>query len=154
MKKRYYIAYGSNLNIKQMSYRCPNAKIVGKSVVEGYKLLFKGSRTGVYFTIEPKINGKVPVGVWEVTEKDEIALDRYEGFPIFYYKKEMKLIVKNIKNGKETKRKGFVYIMREDRPKGLPTSFYVNTCLEGYESFGFDEDILIDAYNKSKNIKE
>ena len=29
MTKRYYIAYGSNLNIDQMSYRCPGAKVVG-----------------------------------------------------------------------------------------------------------------------------
>ena len=26
-----YIAYGSNMNIEQMSRRCPNAKIIGKS---------------------------------------------------------------------------------------------------------------------------
>ena len=30
-------------------------------------------------TIEPKEGGEVPVAVWEVTESDETALDRYEG---------------------------------------------------------------------------
>ena len=29
MDKRYYIAYGSNLNVYQMRYRCPNARIIG-----------------------------------------------------------------------------------------------------------------------------
>ena len=31
--KKYYIAYGSNLNVEQMRYRCPDAKIVGTSVI-------------------------------------------------------------------------------------------------------------------------
>ena len=29
MKKRYYIAYGSNLSVEQMAQRCPDAKVVG-----------------------------------------------------------------------------------------------------------------------------
>ena len=44
MEKRYYIAYGSNLNIRQMKMRCPGARIIGTSVIEDYRLLFKGSR--------------------------------------------------------------------------------------------------------------
>ena len=81
MEKRYYIAYGSNLNVGQMRMRCPGARIIGTSVVEGYRLLFKGSRTGSYLTIEPQEGASVPVAAWAVTEEDEEALDRYEGFP-------------------------------------------------------------------------
>ena len=82
MQKRYYIAYGSNLNIRQMRMRCPHARVVGTAVIKDYELLFKGSLTGAYLTIEPKKGGAVPVAAWEVTESDEAALDRYEGFPI------------------------------------------------------------------------
>ena len=42
-KKRYYLAYGSNLNRKQMQMRCPGAKPIGTALLEGYELLFKGS---------------------------------------------------------------------------------------------------------------
>ena len=91
MSKRYYIAYGSNLNIPQMRMRCPGARIIGTSVIEDYQLLFKGSKTGSYLTIEPMEDAEVPVVIWEVTETDEKALDRYEGYPNFYYKKEMTL---------------------------------------------------------------
>lgn len=42
MSKRYYIAYGSNLNIPQMRMRCPGARIIGTSVIDDYQLLFKG----------------------------------------------------------------------------------------------------------------
>ena len=138
---KYYLAYGSNLNIRQMQMRCPGARPVGTMVLKGYELLFKGSKTGSYLTIEKKRGGKVPVGIWQVTEQHEKALDRYEGFPVFYYKKEIP-----ITEG----RKAFVYIMHEDRPMGLPTCRYVSTCLEGYRNFGFDEDVLYKAIEDSR----
>lgn len=36
MSKRLYVAYGSNLNIRQMKYRCPGAKLYGRGVIEDY----------------------------------------------------------------------------------------------------------------------
>lgn len=51
MNKRYYLAYGSNLNVQQMLYRCPTARIIGTSTIPNYQLLFKGSKTGSYLTI-------------------------------------------------------------------------------------------------------
>lgn len=152
MEKRYYIAYGSNLNIGQMRMRCPSARIIGTSEIPDYELLFKGSRTGSYLTIEKKEGSTVPVAVWSVTDADEAALDRYEGFPTFYYKAEMELPVRGIKSGKVRKKKTFVYIMHEDRPVGVPSGYYVATCLEGYRSFGFDEKLLYVAIETSRRV--
>lgn len=150
MRKRYYIAYGSNLNIPQMRMRCPGARIIGTSVIEDYQLLFKGSKTGSYLTIEPKEGATVPIAVWEVTEKDELSLDRYEGYPNFYYKTEMTLDIKGIRTGKIRRRQAFVYIMHEERELGIPSWFYVNTCLDGYRAFGFEEQYLFDAIEESR----
>lgn len=150
MSKRYYIAYGSNLNIPQMRMRCPGARIIGTSVIEDYQLLFKGSKTGSYLTIEPMEGAEVPVVIWEVTETDEKALDRYEGYPNFYYKKEMPLDIKGIRTGKVRRRDAFVYIMHEERELGIPSWYYVNTCLDGYRAFGFDEKYLFDAIRISR----
>ncbi len=147
--KRYYLAYGSNLNIAQMQFRCPDAVVVGTAVIPDYELLFKGSLTGAYLTIEPRQGAQVQVGVWEVSLADEFRLDRYEGFPNFYYKKEMRIPVKDIRTGKTKLRDAFVYIMHEDRKLGTPTSFYMRTCLEGYKDFWFDTDFLLAAYDKS-----
>lgn len=150
MQKRYYIAYGSNLNIRQMKFRCPTARIIGTSTLPDYELLFKGSKTGAYLTIEPKEGGSVPVAVWETTASDEAALDRYEGFPNVYYKAEMELPIIGIKTGKVRIRKVYVYIMHEDRPLGIPSWHYIQTCLEGYRVFDFDEDVLFRAIEKSR----
>ena len=148
MERRYYIAYGSNLNVQQMRMRCPSARIIGTSVLEDHKLLFKGSKTGSYLTVEKKPGSSVPVGVWEVTPADEKTLDRYEGFPNFYYKKELTLPVKGIRTGKIRKRRVFVYIMYENRPIGIPSISYMQTCIQGYDDFGFDWAGLLDAYLK------
>ena len=148
-KKRYYIAYGSNLNVEQMRMRCPHATVVGTATLEGWELLFKGSKTGSYLTIEECDGGTVPVAVWEVTEFDEAALDRYEGYPVFYYKKEIRLQVKGIRTGRRRMVTAFVYIMDETRPLGKPMERYVRVCREGYRTFGFDSDILTEAIRKS-----
>ena len=111
MNKRYYIAYGSNLNIYQMRFRCPNARIIGTAVIPNYELLFKGSKTGSYLTIEPKKGSSVPVAVWETTAEDELALDRYEGYPTFYYKKEIEIDFISIKRKLPHHAKAFVYII-------------------------------------------
>mgnify|MGYP001109863994 FL=1 len=147
-KKKYYIAYGSNLNIRQMRFRCPGAKPIGISAIPDYELLFKGSKTGAYLTIEPKDGGLVPVAVWEVTADDEKHLDIYEGYPNFYYKKEVRLPIR-LANGKTKKVTAFVYIMHEERELGCPSLAYIRTCKEGYRNFGFDQKYLETAYLRS-----
>jgi hypothetical protein len=146
--KRYYLAYGSNLNIRQMRYRCPSAKPIGITAIPDYELLYKGSGTGAYLTIEPKKDGLVPIAVWEVTEADEKRLDAYEGCPTFYYKKELRLPVK-LRNGKTKKVDAFIYIMHEERRHGIPSLTYIRTCEEGYRNFGFDTKFLDAAYEIS-----
>ena len=149
---KYYIAYGSNLNVNQMKRRCPTAKVVGTGFIEDYELLFKGSKTGGYLTIEKAEGKSLPVAIWKVTELDEQALDRYEGYPTFYYKADVEIDIKGIKTGKEYRKKAFVYIMHEDRDVGMPSKYYVMTCLEGYKTFGFSPKYLEDAILKSMEV--
>lgn len=151
MEKRYYAAYGSNLNILQMRYRCPSARIIGVAEIFDYRLLFKGSKTGAYLTIEKQKGSVVPVGIWEVSAADERSLDRYEGFPNFYYKTEMSLDIKGIRTEKIRRRKCFVYIMHEERELALPSRSYVRTCIEGYFDFDFNTKYLKQAIQDSRS---
>ena len=144
-KKKYYLAYGSNLNVRQMRYRCPTAKPIGITAIPDYELLYKGSKTGSYLTIEKKKGSLVPIVVWEVTAADEKRLDAYEGYP---NKKEMKLPVR-LANGKTKKLTAFIYIMHEERELGCPSLAYIRTCKEGYRNFGFDQKYLETAYLRS-----
>lgn len=142
--KKYYIAYGSNMNERQMAVRCRDAVLVGTGFIQGYKLLFKGSLTGCYATIEPKAGSCVPVTIWTISRTDEKRLDRYEGFPTFYYKKDVKV---QTGNGTIT---GLVYIMHEDRHCGMPFPWYYEQMDRDYRKFGFDRTILKKALEISK----
>ena len=146
---KFYLAYGSNLSVEQMLHRCPSAVYVGTAEVKGYRLLFKGSLTGSYLTIEPKPDGVVPIAVWEVTAEHEKMLDRYEGCPVCYYKKEIRLPVFRTASGRTVMTNGFLYIMNENRRLGEPTPRYFWTCVTGYRSFGFDPEFLYEAYERS-----
>ena len=148
--EKYYLAYGSNLSVAQMAQRCPDAVYVGTAEIENYQLLFKGSQSGSYLTIEPKDGSRVPVLVWKISNRDEMYLDRYEGCPTFYYKKEMTVEMKGIHKGEDLgKVEAIVYIMHEERRLGTPSDFYLQTCIEGYHNFGFDLDVLFEAYRYS-----
>lgn len=151
MSKRYYTAYGSNLNIEQMGKRCPESKIIGKSELKNHRLLFRGDEGGYYLTIEPKTGYTVPVGIWETTDSDELSLDHYENYPILYDKIDIELEVKNFKDGEVTNETCYIYIMQDGKLPGEPTEEYVNTCMQGYKDFGFDTDILKTAVEENKD---
>lgn len=139
-----YIAYGSNMDEEQMAYRCPTARLLGTAEIYGYELLFKGSLTGAYATIEPKAGGTVPVLVWEIGEVDEKHLDYFEGYPTFYYKKNLMVSV----NGREET--AMAYIMDERRNLGLPSQYYYDVLERAYRKFDFDMALLEHAYKVSR----
>mgnify|MGYP003539625817 FL=1 len=76
-----------------MKYRCPDATIIGTAKLSGYRLLYKGSQSGSYLTIEEAEGKSVPVAIWRISTLDERSLDIYEGFPHFYTKRKFKLDV-------------------------------------------------------------
>ena len=142
-KEKIYIAYGSNLNLPQMAQRCPTAKVLGATEMKDYELLFRGSRTGFYATVEPCDGKTVPVLLWSVKPQDEKSLDRYEGYPVFYEKETMALSL----DGEEVD--AFVYVMTEGHQMGMPSQHYVDVIAEGYRSAGFDLNILQEAINQT-----
>lgn len=150
--KKYYLAYGSNLNREQMAYRCPNAQPVGTAQLEGWRLLFRGSGSGNYLTIEPAPDCTVPVAVWAVTKADEAALDRYEGYPVFYRKETLAIAYIGLKSAQERQVEAFVYLMNDGHPAGLPTTRYMDTCEVGYRDFGFDPEELLEARAYTREV--
>lgn len=141
--KKLYGAYGSNLNIDQMSRRCPGASVFGHASLKDWQLCFKRSGSGAYLSIEPAPGIEVPIGVWEIDEQAEAALDRYEGFPRFYRKETM--IMPVVHDALTEDQEVMIYIMNDDRPRGIPSLDYLEVCQKGYEDFWFDQAILTDA---------
>ena len=139
--KKLYIAYGSNMNIGQMASRCPTAVLKGTAVLEGWRLRFNGVAT-----IEPWKDASVPVVVWEIGERDEHSSDIYEGFPTYYYKQDFKVSL-----GKQEV-DVFAYIMTMGHSPMMPTEYYFNAVLDGYNANNIDSKPLFDAMMRVREI--
>ena len=124
----YYIAYGSNLNIKLMNSRCPRAKplfyLNGLRVNKlfGWKLSFNR-----YANIIKDKNSFVPIGLWKITKHCEKELDIYENFPILYSKFFFKY------NSINT----MTYVMNSNRLL-KPSKTYLKLIFQGYKDFNLD----------------
>lgn len=137
---KYYAAYGSNMNLRQMAIRCPWAKLVGVGELKNYKLTFRGKRRGVA-NIESCNGSNVPVALWKITKKCEKALDYYEGFPKLYIKEQI-----NVKYKNEII-EAMVYVMVEEYEKlpAKPQSSYLDIIGQGYTEHGIISSGLFDA---------
>lgn len=137
---KYYLAYGSNLNKRQMARRCPDAVPVGVVTIMDYELVFRDVAT-----IEPKLGAEVPCGIWKISAEDERRLDVYEGYPRLYVKQDFWVDV-----GGEHVR-AMAYVMTDGiRRKAPPSTDYLLTIMEGYGDFGLDDQPLIVAAAKGE----
>lgn len=134
--KKYYIAYGSNLSVEQMAYRCPDAKIAGQAVLAGWELLFRGCAT-----IAPNPKKNTPVLVWEISERDEENLDLYEGYPNYYRKEDLNIELLREEAEPEMVT-AMVYIMENDFGRRSPNRYYYKVLHDGYKAFHFPMHIL------------
>ena len=143
--KELYFAYGSNLNLGQMAVRCPQAQPIEKAALEGYELAF---RCGV-LTILPKEGGRIDGILWKVNDRDERALDRYEGYPHLYTKE---LLPVQTDSGPQTV---VAYVMTAPYCEKAqpPTSTYLQTVLEGYRMAGFDPDAVLRAAARAREMQ-
>ena len=141
-----YIAYGSNMNLKQMDYRCPNSYVVGNGKLKGWKLVFNYHADVIKTDNE---NDFVPVVAWDIDSKDWNRLDIYEGYPLYYVKKTVNVI---LDNGKIEK--AVIYVMADNK-KGIrpPSQSYFDGICKGYIENGIDVEYLYEALEHSLNNK-
>lgn len=146
---KYYLAYGSNLNLDDMKVRCKHAKIVGTSYLKGYKLEYRGTSDNYAYLTLKKTNDEscIPVAIFKITLLDEYKLDKYEGYPNLYYKENIEIEL----NGK--KKKAFIYLMHDRFLNHEPSDEYLNCCIKGYNDFNFDSNLLLEPIKqKTKKL--
>ncbi len=76
-----YFAYGSNLCVKQMARRCPNATNPRPATLADHDWLI--NERGVA-TVEPLPGSQVHGVLWQVDDRDLATLDSAEGVPVRY----------------------------------------------------------------------
>ena len=144
-----YFAYGSNLNHKQMAFRCRDSKYIRKFKLKGYNLCFSHKTDNSIYGHANVVKGKnfnVPGAIWNISKDDEKELDSYEGVNYNYYQKQYFKI-----RGKKT----LFYIQKVYFIK-KPNSTYLHTIIQGYKDCNLDLNYLkkrISNYNTSYKIK-
>ena len=124
--QQLYFSYGSNMNVKQMDYRCPGAQPVALAGINNFEF-FINSR-GVA-SIKPAV-GKVCHGIlWRLTDEHWETLDQYEGVARGLYSR---VKIKPLVNDKEIL--CTTYIAR-DKTRGLPQPGYLEEIIKGAAHF-------------------
>ena len=123
---KLYFAYGSNLNLEQMRHRCDTARPYKAATLHGYALRYAG---GGHADIVCAKRSVVHGALYEITERDEFRLDRYEGVSggSGYYTKIQVSVKVSARRSIDT----LTYVMRTDIPNCDPSDGYVLTCLIG-----------------------
>ncbi|KAK6524468.1 hypothetical protein TWF281_011376 [Arthrobotrys megalospora] len=88
-RETLYFAYGSNLSFEQMARRCPQSRFVGRARLHGYQ--FQINERGYANVVKVKDHRPesfVEGLCYRLHPEDEDRLDRAEGVPTAYIKKE------------------------------------------------------------------
>ena len=80
-RRHPYFAYGSNLCVRQMAARCPDAGDPRPAVLTDHDWLI--NQRGVA-TVEPFAGGQVHGVLWQLSDHDLAALDSAQGVPVRY----------------------------------------------------------------------
>lgn len=134
-----YFAYGSNMNLDRMKERGIDFTSRVFARLDDYKLVFnkkalRGNKT--FANIEPSEGNHVEGALYEFPDEQIDNLDRCEGHPCHYERKELTVLDQN-----GLSMSAMVYIAHPDKIVSglLPTRDYLDHLLEG-------EDLLSKSY--------
>lgn len=127
-------AYGSNMNVRQMMVRCPQAEPAFTATLDGYRLIFVSNSPrwgGGVATMKDDPKSCVQGIVWKLTPDDLHRLDGFEGYPLSYDRESVQ--VQNHNSG------GLEWVttyMKAPHPESMPSAIYLETIMQGYDWAG------------------
>ncbi|OCB51224.1 replication protein [Mycobacterium malmoense] len=124
-----YFAYGSNLCVRQMAQRCPDAADPRPAVLSDHDWLI--NQRGVA-TVEPCAGNQVHGVVWQISDGDLATLDSAEGVPVRYRRDRLTV---HTDDGPSP---AWVYIDHRVTP-GPPRPGYLPTIIDGAVQHGLPQ---------------
>lgn len=137
-----YFAYGSNMDVQQMAMRCPDATVLGVAKLGAHKFLIN---THGVATVVPAKNRVVHGVLWEISERDEASLDRYEGVKAGFYRKETVRV--QTMNGNELA--ALIYFAGDEQP-GTPRPGYLERVVAAGKYHGLPTDFTMPSVSLMK----
>lgn len=127
-----YFAYGSNMDVSQMSERCPSAKAIGVGRLNGYQFSLDSEGTA---TVIEQQHAFVWGVVWEIDGKDLAVLDRYEGVRAHCYSHTFVSVECD-----NQQHSVLVYISNRETNHGERRNNYLEKIVNAAEHWQFPED--------------
>jgi gamma-glutamylcyclotransferase (GGCT)/AIG2-like uncharacterized protein YtfP len=134
-----YAAYGSNMDPAQMAERCPHSPVRGTGWLEGWRLTFGGEDIGWEGSLATLVEDsaeRVFVVLYELSDADEKALDRWDGVTLGYYRK-IKVRVTTIDGDVLA----WLYVLN-GYEGGLPSARYLGIMADAAEAAGAPADYV------------
>ncbi|MBI1379362.1 MAG: gamma-glutamylcyclotransferase [Frankiales bacterium] len=136
-----YAAYGSNLDPVQMLLRAPHSPGRGTGWLVGWRLTFGGEELGWEGALATVVEDAEPtsqvfVGLYDISEADEAALDGWEGTDLGIYTK-IRVRVATL-DGDVT---AWLYVL-DGYEGGLPSARYLGMIADAAEAAGAPDDYV------------
>jgi phage replication-related protein YjqB (UPF0714/DUF867 family) len=129
VRRHSYFAYGSNLCVRQMARRCPDAAHPRPAVLGDHDWLI--NERGVA-TVEPLAGTQVHGVIWQVSDDDLAALDSAEGVPVRYRRDRLTV------HTDDGPADAWVYIDHRVTP-GPPRPGYLPRIIDGARQHGLPQ---------------
>jgi len=126
-----YFAYGSNMDLAQMSNRCERAATVSTAELPFHRFIINSRGVA---TIVPDQESTVRGLLWRITEEDERSLDHREGVVQGIYKKDFMDVI--VPGGGKVK--ALVYVASDSTP-GEAKPGYMEKIVSAAEACGLPE---------------
>jgi gamma-glutamylcyclotransferase (GGCT)/AIG2-like uncharacterized protein YtfP len=135
--KRLYFAYGANMNMESMSWRCPQARPIGAFKLRNWQLEFYS-----HANIRESTGDSVPGVLWAITTECEQSLDAFEGFPDYYTKRSW------IQDGEHV-----MFYEMADFKRGRPSDGYIQDIRSSYHHWHLPVEYLDQIVNATVKKK-
>lgn len=134
-KNLFYFAYGSNMNLEIMRSRCGEENFIGfsNSYLDNYTFYFYGRG---FANIKELKGDKVYGVLYKINDSCLKGLDRSEGYPNLYQRREVK-IQNNFGNFNAQ-----VYIVENDDTKSNPSDSYFESITSGATQYSLPENYI------------
>jgi gamma-glutamylcyclotransferase (GGCT)/AIG2-like uncharacterized protein YtfP len=134
-----YAAYGSNMDPAQMAERCPHSPQRATGWLEGWRLTFGGEDInweGALGTVVEDADSRVFVVLYELSDADEAALDRWDGATLGFYRRTTVRV--STLDGEVV---AWLYVIN-GYEGGLPSARYLGIMADAAETAGAPADYV------------
>jgi gamma-glutamylcyclotransferase (GGCT)/AIG2-like uncharacterized protein YtfP len=135
-----YAAYGSNMDPAQMADRCPHSPQDGIGWLEGWRLTFGGEEIGwegALATVVQDSDERVFVVLYDLSETDEAALDRWDAAATLDYYRKLQVRIATL----DGETLAWLYVLNAYEG-GLPSARYLGIMADAAEAAGAPDDYI------------